>query len=209
MLHLLRGSDETDVIGRGIVKQRYSDFVVREVSREGEVIHLKSIDASDCEKKYFSPKGETKPCTQEDIESFLESLSARGWVVDPTLRDPLQDYLLRSMQCDSSLEDELVTFSCASKEDRGFVHQLVKERLSNIVVADTVAVEGQQHIRLRAKFKLKRTREDRQERERWPPGKDFLRFTLLKENVVSESSVLFVTTCHIDSLGHHVSDGYP
>lgn len=169
------------------MKQRYSDFVVREVSREGQVIYLNSIDGSELEAKYFPPKGEARPCTPEEISSFLDTLTAKGWLTDPVIKEQLHNYLMGCLDCDESLENELVTFSCSSKEERGYVHQLIKNHLSNIIIADTVFIGDQQHIRLKAKFKLKKGRDNRQESARWPPGKDYLRFTLLKENVVGSS----------------------
>ena len=169
------------------MKQRYSDFVVREVSQDGEVIVLSSIDGSQLESKYFTQNNHSNPCSMEQITAFLDVLKSKGWLpADSTCN--LLDYLTRCLTEDDSVPDELVTFSISSKDDRGSVHQLIKSHLSAIVVADTVSVDSKPSIRFRAKFKLKGGTE-RLNRVRWPPGKDFLRFTLLKENVVIHSAI--------------------
>ena len=56
---------------QGILKHRFSDFIVREVDLQGVVLHLHSLDGKDLETKYF-PKIEESSSEGADSGSPVE-----------------------------------------------------------------------------------------------------------------------------------------
>jgi tRNA pseudouridine13 synthase len=174
----------------GILKQRFSDFVVREVTKHHPVpVRLESIDGKDLEAQYFPRHKAAVDATEEDVDRFIEQLEAIKDSVTLVLSQSeevgLREFLMQCVDKDEEAQDSFVAFQCQSKESRTQVHKLIKLHLPQIVEADTVAVNEKQHIRLLAKHKRGAKQGGDVRRSIWPQGLgNYLQFTLLKENVV-------------------------
>ena len=110
----------------GIIKQRFSDFVVREISSNGVIARLNSIQCSEdmknLEDKYFklSSKG------VDNIDEVLSALTALDKVVFRVSNAEIKAFL---EQCINQTEDcavSMVLCSCDDKAQRSSVHQIIK-----------------------------------------------------------------------------------
>jgi tRNA pseudouridine13 synthase len=172
---------------RGILKQRYSDFIVREVNSDFEVVSLGSINGEALQSKYFSKS--KAATTEDDISSFLKKISAMGLFKDALMEEGLREYLSKCLAKDDDVAVDFVCCPVALKDLRREVHTLIKQFLLSIVEADTVVVDAEQFIRFKAKCKVLKGK-DGYRSEIWPSGLgNYLQFTLLKENVDTMSAV--------------------
>ncbi|CAH9125170.1 unnamed protein product [Cuscuta epithymum] len=178
---------------RGILKQRYSDFIVNEVDPEGIVVHLTSLDAplELCEEKEIKVTNPPDKSYASEIESF-RSLAGESDA------DMLKDFIDKI--CSGvNVSDEYILLSPSSdKSHRTEIHNFFKERLK-LLVTDTIdgPDDSSKCIRVRlnvggncGRGRNSRKRKDRGEKpydsrgsDHWPQdiGK-FLRFHLYKEN---------------------------
>ncbi|XP_023002005.1 multisubstrate pseudouridine synthase 7 isoform X1 [Cucurbita maxima] len=177
---------------RGILKQRYSDFIVNEVDTDGNVVHLTSLDAP--------PEivSESKPMkghgTSESYASEIELFRSLAGASDAEI---LEAFL---KQISSGVDDSIspIVFSPdTDKSHRTAVHNFFKK--FNFLVTDTVdgPDSSSKCVRVRVDSGLQNNRgrvsKKRKERgdkpfdsrgsDNWPEhvGK-FLRFHLYKEN---------------------------
>lgn len=160
----------------GIHKQRYSDFIVREVTRDGEVCCLRNTSGAELEKKLFDiaepPSGESESASPEELTSLVTkelkalSMKASGSIEVNTLNsnpetdsleEKVKSFILACLSKSDDCPNDLTSFPCPSKEARGSMHQCVRKYLSQFVDSDTVQVDGNVScIRLIAKHKIKK-----------------------------------------------------
>ncbi|KAK1439398.1 hypothetical protein QVD17_05216 [Tagetes erecta] len=178
---------------RGILKQRYSDFVVNEVDLDGNVVHLTSLEAP----TEIAEEPETKMTGQlnGDHGAEIESFRALAGDVDA---NSLKEFIDKIR---SDVEDgatSIVLSPSSDKVHRTAVHNFFKERLK-FLVTDTI--DGPEpsskciRVRLNSGSNNDRGRGSKKRKGRgdapydsrgsdhWPShlGK-FLRFHLCKEN---------------------------
>lgn len=177
---------------RGILKQRYSDFVVREVTSNGTVLKLHSTDGKELESKHFPKNKPDNSSTEEiraKIDEFIIKLSTiESFAVGSGAEDMIASTRCFLEKCADKCDDmdaDLVAFECTSKPLRTEMHSLIKQLLPSLVEADTFQTEGTSRLRFKAKHKYAKGRTDPTRRiDAWPKGLgDYLQFTLLKENI--------------------------
>lgn len=173
---------------RGILKQRYSDFIVNEVDTEGNVVHLTSLDAP-------PEEGETKISDQlnKNYASEIEKFRSLACEIDV---DQLEAFI---NQITSGSEEDIspiVLSPDSDKSHRTAMHNFFKENL-RFLVTDTVDGPDSSSKCIRVRLNSgnknkgrnlnKRKRGDRPYDSRgsshWPAHLgNFLRFHLFKEN---------------------------
>lgn len=174
----------------GILKQRFTDFIVREIDINGNVAVLNKLNANEVEESIF--RSEEKPLVSGDVDkesqlnSTLEKVCALV-PLDEERRESLRYFFQSCVEQDSNCSSEIVAFSCTEKATRTSVHMAIKSLMGAYVDSDTVDVDGVQHIRLLAKHK--RPKGKKRRRDPWPRGVgDFLKFKILKENIDTMSA---------------------
>ena len=147
-----------EIVCSGILKKRYSDFVVNEIDLSGTVLHLTELHSPK-----VSEANEPEEC--EPDFTPLQSILSEEQV--EKLRHIYADRL------DSFVEISHLT----TKEERTKLHQIIREKLSSFFGSETV--QGQIRI-----FSSKSQAHIRDKRNL--PGKSadkqYVRFLLLKEN---------------------------
>ncbi|KAI3691248.1 hypothetical protein L2E82_49509 [Cichorium intybus] len=178
---------------RGILKQRYSDFVVNEVDLDGNVVHLTSLDAP----MEIADEHESKTTDQQNGDHCSEIESFRALVGDSDANS-LKEFIDKINSNDEDGVTSIVLSPSSDKVHRTAVHNFFKERLK-FLVTDTVdgPESSSKCIRVRLNSggdnergrgsKKRKGRDDTPYDSRgsdyWPEnlGK-FLRFHLCKEN---------------------------
>ncbi|KAL4377583.1 hypothetical protein GQ457_02G034650 [Hibiscus cannabinus] len=178
---------------RGILKQRYSDFIVNEVDNEGNVVHLTSLDAPP-ETQAFE-EGETKTSDQlnKSYASEIEKFRSLACETDVDSLEALINQITSGSEEDIS---PIVLSPDSDKSHRTAMHNFFKENL-RFLVTDTVDGPDSSSKCIRVRLNSgnnnrggnykKRKRGDKPYDSRgsshWPEhlGK-FLRFHLFKEN---------------------------
>ncbi|KAA8536976.1 hypothetical protein F0562_029454 [Nyssa sinensis] len=178
---------------RGVLKQRYSDFIVNEVDLDGNVVHLTSLDASS---KVVEEK-ETQVFDQlnKSYDTELESFRSLAGDCDAVQLKAFLD------QISSGVKDgvsPIVLLPNSNKSHRKAMHNFFKENFK-FLVTDTIdgpdALSKCIRVRLNSggncnKGRNSKKRKDRGDKpyddrgsDNWPDhlGK-FLRFHLYKEN---------------------------
>lgn len=209
----------------GIHKQRFSDFIVKEVSLFDEIASLKTINGDEIENLYFqqsignAQKTETIVYPEEvldklklDLENLIADIDQNSIAesdksnnisfkhINNELFQLLSLFITKSIDCPDSVN----AFPCTNKRIRTKLHEIFRHHMSKYVDTDTVVLEGIQHIRLLPKHKHsnKESCYDNQrpvKRAFWPSNLgDYLQFTLLKENVDTMSA------CNIISKALHL-----
>ncbi|CAN8260429.1 unnamed protein product [Cochlearia groenlandica] len=180
---------------RGILKQRYADFIVNEVDMDGNVVRLTSLDVSPEMDVKEEEKTKSSDNVPQSYASVIESFRLISSVTDAGRVETLVD------QVTTGTDDEIspvVLDPSSDKAKRTAIHNFVKENFK-FLVTDTVdgPDSTSKCIRVRVNSKDlnsrgKRTKK-RKERgdkpfdsrgsEHWPEhvGK-FLKFHLYKEN---------------------------
>jgi tRNA pseudouridine13 synthase len=218
---------------QGILKERYSDFVVREVSLDDEVLYVKNISGAEIERQYFAVDTSNQISarnvaddavdTDTKVREFIESIrsavaSSTSAVVGDIAAelDRLQAYVAKAVVDSDSVDTSIITVCANDKSVRAAIHQLVRNNLGHIAESDTVKDEsGNQRIRIFLKKHLKSQKQGQRRdsgteqtsnsnpapvvyrAKQWPTGLgDYLRFTMIKENVDT------ISACNI--VGKHL-----
>ncbi|CAN1168033.1 Multisubstrate pseudouridine synthase 7 [Linum perenne] len=185
---------------RGILKQRYSDFIVNEVDTEGNVVHLTTLNAPPQE---VVEESEAKKCDQVSQESYESEIQAFRLLTGDSDADLLEGLI---NQVNSGSEDGIspvVLSADYDKAHRTAVHNFFKEKLK-FLVTDTVdgPDASSKCIRVRLNSGGNDGRSSRKRKDRggkafdsrgssnWPDhlGK-FLRFHLYKENKDTQEAI--------------------
>ena len=196
---------------KGIHKQRFSDFVVREVDINGNIVYLKELSGSELEKKYFNTNSNTNNTNNinDDVATSL-SLNALELAnntclqlksllseYDDTVASKLMSYIESCINKSDDCEDSFTAFSCANKELRTEMHKCIRNNVGQYIETDTITINDIQHLRLYAKHKLKKSTGSsygdssliKRDKQQWPKELgDYLQFTLLKENIDTMSA---------------------
>lgn len=188
---------------QGINKQRYSDFIVREVDANGIVSFLRDISGSALESASFTTnepndKDNIIISAADNIEIVMKELMTK---VDPIFKenneeafhamwDSLKNFLLSCVEKSEDCENDINAFPCAEKTDRTIVHQILRAKLGKFVESDTLTKDNFSYIRIIAKHKQKSNNNSNQvKRKHWPSKLgNYLKFTLFKENIDTMSA---------------------
>ncbi|KAJ4898513.1 Pseudouridine synthase family protein [Raphanus sativus] len=178
---------------RGILKQRYADFIVNEVDMDGSVVRLTSLDVS----PEMDVKEEDKlKCSDNVPQSYASAIESFRSLCSASDAERMETLV---NQVTSGTEDEIspvVLDPSSDKSKRTAIHNFVKEKFK-FLVTDTVDGPDptSKCIRVRVNSgnsggKRSRKRKERGDKpfdsrgsEHWPAdvGK-FLKFHLYKEN---------------------------
>ncbi|KAL5712506.1 tRNA pseudouridine(13) synthase [Ranunculus cassubicifolius] len=171
---------------RGILKHRYSDFIVNEVGLDGKVVHLTCLDAP-IESEEERKKGETKLSYTSEIELFRN-------LAGDSNADAIENLINKITSRENDISP-VVLEPDSDKFHRTEVHNFFKEKFK-FLVTDTVDGPDSSskciRVRLNAgneKGRSKKRKDrggkpfDSRGSDDWPEnvGK-FLRFHLYKEN---------------------------
>ncbi|XP_010463968.1 PREDICTED: multisubstrate pseudouridine synthase 7-like [Camelina sativa] len=180
---------------RGILKQRYADFIVNEVDIHGNVVHLTSLDLPPEMDVKAEDKNKSSDNEPQNYTSAIESFKSISNATDAERLETLIN------QVTSGTDDEIlpvVLDPSSDKSKRTAIHNFVKEHLK-FLVTDTVdgpdstskcirvRVNSGAHNNRGNRSKKRKERGDKpfdsRGSEHWPEhvGK-FLRFHLYKEN---------------------------
>lgn len=195
---------------QGILKHRFSDFVVREVSVSGEATHLKSTeDLGGWESKYFKGKGDDAEVTSDNVhEKILEFWRDIGQIVQigtnndehgdaavtaDVLSEPkseaLRSFILLACEKSTECPSDLLCFPGLHKAVRTAIHAAVKKHFSSYIETETTQVSDVSFIRLVATSRKQKGMK-RKFGTPWPTGLgNYMRFTLLKENIDTMNAV--------------------
>ena len=190
----------------GIIKQRYSDFIVREVSKSNRVAILNdhTLDsARSYEEKIFNAHHDNTADTIQGVDLYLADMKAAGVAFEDEdkLRSFLQDAIhsREEKREPKSHEYQDPAFEGLSKDARTVVHKGCKKYLPQTMVTDGFQVGGRPSIKISISTKAKGTKGDNNKRRRkeWPEGvPDNLKFVLIKENVDTMTA--------INAIGQHL-----
>ncbi|KAK1311323.1 hypothetical protein QJS10_CPA08g00293 [Acorus calamus] len=183
---------------RGVLKQRYSDFIVNEVDRDGNIVHLTCLDPPLEKSQDGLRKEEANDlnATEKDYSSLVESFQTLAGVADAESLKGLLDQI-ESAGAENVVRP-IVLSADPDKSHRTEVHNFFKKNFK-FLITDTVEVPGSDLKCVRVRYSSSgekgrggRKRKDRGESNKpfdsrgsddWPDhlGK-FLIFTLYKEN---------------------------
>lgn len=199
-----------------IHKQRFSDFVVREVSLTGKVATLDSIDDLLADSAFVENEEikslvsaattttEKLEEVQSDITKALLSNNIEELSSVITLNPELKVFLISAIEKKDDCSLSYQAFPCSNKAMRTQLHAIFRTHLSAAIETDTMAIDVDgtpvQYFRLHAKHKNTNSNNKRDgainssgstiannalvKRSNWPKNVgDYLKFTLLKENV--------------------------
>ena len=208
---------DTSSIGfTGIIKQRYSDFIVREVDMSNQVATLRD-HTSDGARRYeqgiFTAHYADTADTKQGAELYIEEMKAAGLVFQDEvgLRRFLEDAIDAKREGREPESHEYVdaAFEGLSKETRTIVHKGCKKYLPRTGETEGFQVDGKPSIKLLLRSKNTnrggkdaREKSDRgrnsksghfdgkRQRNEWPQGvHDYLKFVLIKENVDTMTAI--------------------
>lgn len=167
---------------RGILKQRYTDFLVNEIDMNGNVVHLIDNGMQSNKDEQPKPKTEEKPETKEGKEEKKEAFSLsqenRDKLVEK-LDTETVDKMVELLTTGKKLE---TTQTFESKEDRTAIHQLVREAFNSKLETKT-SPENSFIITLNTqKNNGRRNRFSKALATAAGPTKAFLHFSVYKEN---------------------------
>lgn len=182
----------------GQIKQRYTDFLVHEINEQGEVIHL-------TDKGFKMPKKERPSAEETKAQQEIESKRRLDFTVDAELRQQLVDLLgeedVKKIEEVYRTAQKMETSkSFDEKNTRTKIHQLLREAFDNEL--ESVTTEGNtfkiarsgRHSRVNRQTLVERNK-DANGVENWGygPTKNFLHFTLYKENKDTMDAVNLLT----------------
>ena len=204
---------------QGIMKQRYSDFIVREVGLGGEVTGLKNLSTSALESAHFNQNvaqlSETENESNDQlISSVMSEISAiTGGVFGGPLsvempreiEVELEHFLLSCLEKSADCPASFTACPCPDKISRTKIHQVIRKYLSTCIESEALEIAGAKFILLRSKHKMEKgTSGDWRSRNKWPSDLgNYLQFTLFKENIDSMSAAHVISkalVCKVDSV---------
>jgi len=177
----------------GTIKQRYSDFIVNEISTGGEVIVLKDKGFKQVEKKKANEGSEDVPKVDKRA-SLKEERST--FVLDSEVKDELVkiigleavDSIVNKVYKNFEIYETTKTFD--SKDERTKIHQLLRKGFDNQLESRTnndnsfKILNGTGKNQRIGKQQLIESQKDEHGVENfgYGPSKQFVHFTLYKEN---------------------------
>ena len=172
----------------GIIKQRFSDFIVREVSLNNEITTLKNCNFDEIQEKYFkkvhTPIIEyTDERINEIVTNLKKLVGGEGEKPNPDEDMKLINFLKDVISNKASTPLSIVIFPCEHKEKRREIHEYIRTHLGQYVESELEYIDSISHFKLihkknntnKARF-IKQTE--------WPKNLgNYLKFTLYKENI--------------------------
>ncbi|CAG98300.1 pseudouridine synthase PUS7 [Kluyveromyces lactis] len=171
----------------GQIKQRYTDFLVNEITKQGEVVHL-------TDKGFNMPK-KPKPTREQIEQSQKEELEKRqGFKVDEGIRNELVELLgeedVQKIEAVYRSNKKIETSKAFDdKLERTKIHQLLRRAFDNKL--ESVTTDSNHFIVGMASRQTRVSKEELIEQtkdangvENWGygPSKSFIHFTVYKEN---------------------------
>ncbi|CAI8615545.1 unnamed protein product [Vicia faba] len=187
---------------RGVLKQRYSDFIVHEVDTDGKVVELSSLEAIAEESKVSAVESksveENKTDTSEtEVISYASQIEAFKSLAGDSDASCLEEFINQINAGGEESLSPIVLSADSDKSHRTAVHVFFRENLK-FLVTDTVdgpdASSKCIRVRLNSGKSNNRDKNSRKRKERdskpydsrgsenWPDAGKFLRFHLYKEN---------------------------
>ena len=124
----------------GILKQRYSDFIVREIDTNGSVAHLVRLNAKEFEEEVFQDGSAGEIMSSEEVlEELLQSLCALTELSDDN-QQQLRDFVSLSLSRDVNCPKSFLAFPCEVKETRTAAHKAVRASAAVSEALDLVDV---------------------------------------------------------------------
>ncbi|CCF55819.1 hypothetical protein KAFR_0A03840 [Kazachstania africana CBS 2517] len=172
---------------KGQIKQRYTDFLVNEIDKEGNVIHLN-------DKGFKMPKREQPSREEARAKHEVELAKRREFQLDPAIKAELAEIF-----GDEDVEKMVSVFQNANKMEttksfddkamRTKIHQLLRKAFDNQLESVTTEnntfkiARNNKNSRVNNQELIEKTK-DANGVENWGygPAKEFLHFTLHKEN---------------------------
>ena len=124
----------------GIHKQRYTDFIVREVNEKGDIAKLRSVSHISCSANFPSAQQTNETTNKQEIclETYEKSINdfftELGNIIDLTDKQEVctlsREFILQCYNKASECPKEITTFPCSSKEMRTKLHQMIKKYFS-------------------------------------------------------------------------------
>lgn len=186
---------------KGILKQRFSDFVVREVSMDGRVVRLDKAtydNAETIQDTYFSNRANTLiDGSSLDPEVIIAKFSldlALVGVQTIVSKEDLDKFLYEAIIKDENCLLEIIPFEASTKQQRTEIHMSIKRHLGDFVDSQTIEEDSSpKKIRLLAKHKTKKGQK-RVNSNTWPEiiG-NYIEFTLIKENIDTMTAMNFLS----------------
>jgi tRNA pseudouridine13 synthase len=193
---------------QGIMKQRYSDFVVREVGLGGECTALKDLSPSSLESLHFNQNStkisDTENNTNEQLVSNVitemtaitggkfggATAGAAAALNSESPEEELKQFLFLCLEKSDDCPSCLTACPCPDKPSRTKLHQIIRKYLSSCIESEALEISGEKFILLRCKHKMEKgTSGDWRSRNKWPANLgNYLQFTLFKENIDSMSA---------------------
>ncbi|KAJ4969364.1 hypothetical protein NE237_016065 [Protea cynaroides] len=181
----------------GVLKQRYSDFIVNEVDYDGNVVHLTSLDAPP-ETVEEKEKEKEKETSDQNDKSYAAEIELFRSLAGESDAESLKAFVDQTISGRDSDIDPVTLSPDSDKSHRTAVHNFFKEHFK-FLVTDTVdgpdSTSKCIRVRLNSGGQHNKGRNSRKRKDRsdkpfdsrgsndWPEhvGK-FLRFHLYKEN---------------------------
>ncbi|XP_057439468.1 multisubstrate pseudouridine synthase 7 isoform X2 [Lotus japonicus] len=194
---------------RGVLKQRYSDFIVHEVDTDGNVVELSSLDAPE---ESVQENGTSATATDTAVVSYASQIEAFKSLAGDSDAALLEEFINQTKAAGGG-EDSVspvILSPDSDKSHRTEMHNFIKENFK-FLVSDTVdgPDASSKCIRVRLdsggsnnKGKNSKKRKGRDDKpfdsrgsENWPQiGGKFLRFNLYKENKDTQEALGVVGT---------------
>ncbi|KAM9972770.1 hypothetical protein ACTFIR_012139 [Dictyostelium discoideum] len=147
----------------GLLKQRFSDFIVNEIDEQGNVIHLKNVDYKADEQKESTESTTPSTTKEEDLQKLVGEEKTKEFTQffdGPNKTDPKAFFLFDVNE---------------NKEQRTELHKVIKLRYNLVSETDN----GKVKVWAEANPKKKSIND----RQQWPIGKPkYVEFKLCKEN---------------------------
>ncbi|XP_050917141.1 multisubstrate pseudouridine synthase 7 isoform X1 [Lathyrus oleraceus] len=187
---------------RGVLKQRYSDFIVHEVDTDGKVVELSSLEAIAEESKVSAVESKSVQENQTDaseteVISYASQIEAFKSLAGDSDASCLEEFINQINAGGEESLSPIILSPDSDKSHRTAVHIFFRENF-NFLVTDTVdgPDASSKCIRVRSnsgksnnRDKNSRKRKERDNKpfdsrgsENWPDAGKFLRFHLYKEN---------------------------
>jgi tRNA pseudouridine13 synthase len=201
---------------QGIVKQRYSDFIVREVGLDGNCSALENISPTALENQHFNQNkeilSEVENSSNEQLVTkvIIEMAAITGGVFGEGIKvqvvasdhatstlnemesseESLRNFLFSCLEKSDDCAINITACPCPDKPSRTKLHGIIRKYFSSSIESEALEVDGAKFIRLIAKHKMARGQSgDWRSKNKWPENlEDYLQFTLFKENIDTMSA---------------------
>lgn len=171
----------------GVIKQRYSDFIVREVDYSGKVAVLGSTDGRACQESAFDVVKIDTADSEEAVNLYISELVGLGIKID---HEALSSFLISCVNQDNAANAEYVAFEGLSKEARTAVHKGIKKYFPSTADTESVQKSDVTFISIRMKKRGVKATGFKRSQFEWPASVgDYLKFTMLKENIDTMNAI--------------------